>query len=75
MKKSICFIVMVGLAMFARSANFELENFDYDRYNAERQRSYEQIPLANLDSLMSRYIEKGTRTAFCFATPIYRRSR
>lgn len=69
MKNSICLIVLIALTMFARAANFDLENFDYDRYNAERQRSYEQIPLANLDSLMSRYLEKGTRTTFCFATP------
>lgn len=33
--------------MFARSANFELENFDYDRYNAERQRDYVQITKIN----------------------------
>lgn len=66
MKKSVCIIALVAMALLANATNYEPENFNYPRYNAERQRSYERIPIANLDSLMSCYIqsnlERGDRT-------------
>lgn len=73
MKKVMFTMALMTMVLLANATNNEPENFNYPRYNAERQRSYERIPLGNLDSLMSCYyqsnLERGTRDAYCFVTP------